>query len=187
MNKVENVKLCDLHPYAGNSRVHSERQIVALKDSLREFGVVKPILIDENNTILAGHGVYAAAQELQLDVLPCIRNKELSDEQKRAFVIADNRLSDMSYFDMSKVVEELQLLSEQNYDTMVTGFDLNELVGDNLDELNAFFADKVFVETVIRSVKSQSGKTVFRFTKCRQFLRRDRKFPITVRHSVCRK
>ena len=142
MNKVENVKLCDLHPYAGNSRVHSERQIEALKDSIQEFGVVKPILIDENNTILAGHGVYAAAQELQMDVLPCIRNTELSDEQKRAFVIADNRLSDMSYFDMSKVVEELQLLSEQNYDTMVTGFDLNELVGDNLDELNAFFADK---------------------------------------------
>lgn len=139
---IEFLKISELKPYENNSRVHPEKQIEALRKSIRELGIIKPIIIDENNTILAGHGVFYAAKEEQLTSIPCIRNTTLSDEQKRAFVITDNKMSDMSYFDMDILVQELQALSEMNFDTLITGFDIDDLIGDDMSSIGTFFEEQ---------------------------------------------
>ena len=140
--KIEFFKISELKPYENNSRVHPEKQIEALRKSIRDLGIVKPIIIDENNTILAGHGVFSAAKAEGLTSLPCIRNTTLSDEQKRAFVITDNKMSDMSYFDMDILVQELQVLSDMNFDTLITGFDIDDLIGDDMSSIGTFFEDQ---------------------------------------------
>jgi ParB-like chromosome segregation protein Spo0J len=82
-----------LKPYSGNARVRSKKQVRQIADSIRQFGFTAPVLIDENNTILAGHGRVAAAELLKMHVVPCRRIGTMSAAEKRASVIADNKLA----------------------------------------------------------------------------------------------
>ena len=91
--KVEQRKIADLIPFARNSRTHSDAQVAQIAASIREFGWTNPILIDGANGIIAGHGRLAAARKLGMDALPVIVLDHLTDAQKRALVIADNKLA----------------------------------------------------------------------------------------------
>jgi len=123
----------DLIPYARNSRTHSEAQVAKIAASIREFGFLNPIITDGANGIVAGHGRVLAAQKLGLESLPCIEAGYLTDAQRRAYVIADNRLALDAGWDDELLKVELQDLDGQGFDLSLTGFELDEL-GDFLNE-----------------------------------------------------
>lgn len=91
--EIEMIPLAALKPWRRNARTHSKKQIRQIADSIREFGFTNPVLIDGSGTILAGHGRVAAARLLDIDAVPCVRLEHLSPAQKRAYVLADNKLA----------------------------------------------------------------------------------------------
>ena len=117
----------DLVPYARNSRTHSPAQIDKIAASIREFGFLNPIITDGQNGIVAGHGRVLAAQKLGLETLPTIDAAHLSEAQRRAYVIADNRLALDAGWDDEMLRVELKDLDAVDFDLTLTGFDLDEL------------------------------------------------------------
>ena len=93
MNKIVSIKTNALIPYARNSRTHDEKQVLQIAGSIKEFGFTNPVLIDDDNGIIAGHGRVLAAQKLNLEEVPCIKLSHLTDTQKRAYIIADNKIA----------------------------------------------------------------------------------------------
>ena len=125
--KIETIKTADLVPYARNSRTHSPEQIEQLCNSIREFGFTNPVLIDAENGIIAGHGRVMGAQKLGLAEVPCIRLSHLSDTQRRAYVIADNKLAMNAGWDEEMLGLELADLREADFDLGLLGFSEAEL------------------------------------------------------------
>jgi len=121
------VSVADLVPYARNSRTHSAAQVDKIAASIREFGFLNPIITDGRNGIVAGHGRVLAAQKLGLDKLPCIDAAHLTEAQRRAYVIADNRLALDAGWDNDLLKIELQDLEAQGFDLTLTGFELGEV------------------------------------------------------------
>ena len=112
-----------LIPYARNPRTHSDAQIAQLAASIREFGFNNPILVDTNAGIIAGHGRLLAARKLQLDQVPVIVLDHLSETQRRAYILADNRLAMSAGWDEELLMLELQELNAADFDLSLTGFD----------------------------------------------------------------
>jgi DNA modification methylase len=134
--KIEQIKTEKLIPYARNSRLHSQEQIAQISASIREFGFNNPVLIDKDNGIIAGHGRVLAAQKLGLDEVPCLRLSHLTDIQKRAYIIADNRLAETGGgWDTELLALEIEDLRLEDFDIDLTGFDaaaLSDLFSDGL-------------------------------------------------------
>jgi hypothetical protein len=127
-DKTERRKVTDLKPYPQNPKVHSEEQIRALVAMIGEFGFTKPLLIDEFDTILAGHGATLAACELGFAELPVVVLRGLTDAQKRAIVISDNRSSELSEWDDDLLALELGELKKLDYNLDLTGFSISDFV-----------------------------------------------------------
>ena len=125
--KIEYLKTGDLIPYARNSRTHSDEQVQQIAGSIREFGFTNPILIDAENGIIAGHGRIMAAQKLKIDQVPCIRLSHLTETQRKAYVIADNKLALNSGWDEELLGIELAELRSEDFDLGLIGFDDDEL------------------------------------------------------------
>lgn len=125
--KIETIKTAILLPYARNSRTHSEAQIQQIASSIQEFGFTNPILIDEKNQIIAGHGRLAAAHLLKIKEVPCIRLSHLTETQKKAYVIADNKLALNAGWDDALLALELKDLESEDFDLSLTGFSEEEL------------------------------------------------------------
>lgn len=121
------VSTAGLIPYARNSRTHSDAQVAKIAASIREFGFLSPIIVDGDNGIIAGHGRLMAAQKLGLAEVPVIEAAHLTEAQKRAYVIADNRLALDAGWDNDMLKVELADLGDLNFDLALTGFDLGEL------------------------------------------------------------
>ena len=126
-NELELLETSILIPYARNSRTHSDAQVQQIASSIKEFGFTNPILIDETNGIIAGHGRLLAAQLLKIKSVPCIRLGYLSDAQKRAYVIADNKLALNAGWDDELLSLELKDLQLNDFDLSLTGFNEEEL------------------------------------------------------------
>jgi len=122
----------DITPFANNSRKHSDTHIAQLVNSIKEFGFTAPVIIDEDGAILAGHGRTRAAIEVGLDEVPCIVLEGLTKTQKRAYVIADNKLTDNSEFDGDVLKAEMAALEAEGFDLTLTGFSLGEIQGMRL-------------------------------------------------------
>jgi hypothetical protein len=131
--KIETLKTTDLIPYARNTRTHSPEQVSQIAGSIREFGFTNPILIDGENGIIAGHGRVMAASKLGLAKVPCIRLAHLTDTQKRAYIIADNKLALNAGWDEEMLALELGELNDEDFDLSLLGFDEAEL-GDLMAE-----------------------------------------------------
>lgn len=125
--RVEYVAVGSLIPYARNSRTHSDAQVAQIAASIKEFGWTNPVLVDEQQTIIAGHGRVLAAQKLGLDSVPTIALTGLTEAQRRAYVIADNRLALNAGWDEEMLALELQDLAAEGFDTDLLGFDPDEL------------------------------------------------------------
>ncbi len=127
--KITCRKVVGLKPYAGNARTHSDKQIDQIAASIRQFGFTNPVLIDGGGGIVAGHGRVAAARKLGNDEVPVIELAYLSDAERRAYVIADNRLAELAGWDQEILAIELQALSdmELDFDLEITGFETAEI------------------------------------------------------------
>jgi ParB-like chromosome segregation protein Spo0J len=125
--QLEQIPTSDLIPYARNSRTHSDEQVAQIMASIREFGFCNPVLIDETGMIIAGHGRVLAATRMKLETVPCLRLSHLTDAQKRAYVIADNRIALSSGWDEELLANELSDLNADEFDLAVLGFDADEL------------------------------------------------------------
>ncbi|KXI19196.1 DNA (cytosine-5-)-methyltransferase [Gardnerella vaginalis] len=119
----------ELIPYVRNARTHSEAQVSQIAASIREFGFLSPILVAEDNTILAGHGRLAAALKLGLKKVPCVKENHLTETQKRAYIIADNKLSLNAGWDNELLAVELSELEGADFNLDLLGFDEAELSG----------------------------------------------------------
>jgi ParB family chromosome partitioning protein len=125
--QIESVNIADLIPYARNSRTHSDEQVAQIAASIREFGFTNPVLIDADGGIIAGHGRIMAARKLGLADVPCIRLGHLTEAQKRAYVIADNKLALNAGWDGESLQVELLALNDDSFKMELLGFDANEL------------------------------------------------------------
>lgn len=124
---IEQIATASLIPYARNARTHSEQQVQQIAGSIQEFGFCNPVLIDAQNGIIAGHGRVLAAQVLKLETVPCFRLSHLTDAQKRAYVLADNRIALSSGWDEGMLANELSDLHTDEFDMALLGFDADEL------------------------------------------------------------
>ena len=124
--KIEQIKTGELIPYARNARTHNDIQIIQIAGSIKEFGFTNPVLIDADNGIIAGHGRVMAAQRLKLNEIPCIRLAHLTDTQRRAYILADNKLALNSGWDEELLNLELESLRDMNFDLSLIGFMDNE-------------------------------------------------------------
>lgn len=143
----------DLIPYIRNARTHSESQIAQITASIKEFGFLSPILIAEDNTILAGHGRLAAARKLGLNQVPCVKESHLTETQRRAYIIADNKLSLNAGWDEDMLAIELSELQGADFDLDLLGFDESELV--------SIFEDDKEVEDDDFDVEEELNKPCF--------------------------
>lgn len=127
------VPLADLIPYANNARTHSPAQVSKIAASIKEFGFTNPILIDANNGIIAGHGRVLAAQKIKLAMVPVIELGHLTDAQRRAYILADNRMALDAGWDADLLKLELLSLKDEGFDLELTGFGLDE-IGELLND-----------------------------------------------------
>jgi DNA modification methylase len=125
--EIEMLDADSLIPYANNTRTHSEDQVLQIASSIKEFGFTNPILVDADNGIIAGHGRVLAARKLGIAQVPCIRLDHLDERQKRAYIIADNKLALNAGWDDELLALELGALEEDGFDQSLTGFDKDEL------------------------------------------------------------
>lgn len=130
--KLEMVKVSELIPYVNNARTHSQEQVNKLRSSLREFGFVNPVIIDADKNVIAGHGRLMAAKEEGITEVPCVLVDYLTEAQKKAYILADNRYAQDAGWDEELLRLEIETLEGMDFDVSLTGF--------NEDEISDLFA-----------------------------------------------
>jgi len=155
--KITEKNVTELIPYANNSRTHSDEQVAQIAASIKEFGWTNPILIDANNSIIAGHGRLMAARKMGLDKVPCIEVKNLTPAQVKAYIIADNKLALNAGWDNDLLNLEFQQLEELGFDLELTGFSLDEIDALKPVELTAGLTDEDAAPDVPVEAKTKPG------------------------------
>lgn len=120
---IEHIFIAHLTAWDGNAQTHPASQVRQIAKSIQEFGWTAPVLIDETNTVLAGHGRVMAARYLGMDTVPCLRIAGLTQDQKRAYVLADNQLTKNGVWDLDILREEIRALQVMDFDLDAVGFD----------------------------------------------------------------
>ena len=154
--KLEWRQIADLIPYARNARTHSDEQVAQIAASIKEFGWTNPILVDGDNGIIAGHGRLAAARKLGNTEVPVIELTGLSEAQKRAYILADNKLALNAGWDNDLLAEELKELKDLNFDLELTGFSDKELADFLAEEVEGL-TDEDAVPDVPEEPKTKLG------------------------------
>ena len=132
--QIEYLPANTLKPYEGNPRIHSDKQIKKLMSSIQEYGIVLPVLVDSDNIIIAGHAVVTSAQNLEISEIPCVRVSHLNEAQKRAYILADNRLAEDSEWDKNLLKSEmLRLRDDFGLELEYTGFESREILRLRMD------------------------------------------------------
>ena len=126
-SKLQLVSIDKLVPYVNNSRTHSPEQVNKLRASLREFGFINPVIIDKDYGVIAGHGRLLAAREEGMTEVPCVFAEHLTEAQKKAYIIADNRMAMDAGWDEELLRVEIEALEAEDFNTLLTGFDEDEL------------------------------------------------------------
>lgn len=124
MLQIEQIPISELIEYEGNAKIHTEEQVRKIADSITKFGMNQPIAVDESNVIIAGHGRFLACRSLGMAEVPCIRLDHMSEQQKKAYILADNKLNMETGFDLEALNAELQAISD--FDMGDFGFELPE-------------------------------------------------------------
>ena len=143
--KVSQMKVEDIIAYDNNPRLHDSKHISLIKNSIKEFRFTNPVLVDENNVLLAGHGRLLASKEIGLDTIPAIKITYLDEQQKKAYRLADNQLTIKGKWDENLLGMELKDLSELSFDLSITGFEPTEidLMIDGINAVDDSIEDNV--------------------------------------------
>lgn len=155
MRRYENVEIEKLIPYKNNARTHSDEQIEKIAKSMKEFGFINPVLVDGDLNVIAGHGRILGAKKLGMKEVPCLFIENLTEEQKRAYIIADNRLAEDAGWDKELLKIELEDLKNMNFDITLTGFELEDF-DFSMDETEVI--EDEFDETVPEEPTSKKGE-----------------------------
>jgi DNA modification methylase len=150
-------ELSSLIPYARNSRTHSDAQVSQIAASIKEFGFTNPILIDETGGIIAGHGRVLAAQKLKLKTVPAITLSHLSETQRKAYIIADNKLALNAGWDDEMLRLEFSELEQAGFDLELTGFSLDEIEDLQIEEITDGLTDEDAVPEAPETPVSKLG------------------------------
>jgi ParB-like chromosome segregation protein Spo0J len=137
--KIQYKKIDELIPYINNSRTHSPEQVAQIASSIKEFGFTNPILLDAQNGIIAGHGRLQAARMLEMKEVPTIELSDLTETQKKAYIIADNKLALNANWDIELLGVEISSLKDAGFEISKLGFEVSELS----DILQAFEPDPI--------------------------------------------
>ena len=156
--QIEMLHVSDLIPYAKNAR-HNEKAVDKVVSSIQEFGFKNPIIVDQNNEIIAGHTRLLAARKLGITEVPTIKADDLTPEQVKAFRIADNKTAEIAEWDYELLAQELEELKLENYDLSLTGFDFSEAeqLLDSLKDENEEVEDDDFEIEVPANLITQKG------------------------------
>ena len=155
--KITVKKVAELIPYANNSRTHSDEQVAQIAASIKEFGWTNPILVDGTNGIIAGHGRLMAARKLGHTEVPTIELKDLTEAQKKAYIIADNKLALNAGWDNDLLKIEFDQLKDLGFDLELTGFSLDEIEALNPEEVTAGLTDEDETPPVPEEPKTKPG------------------------------
>jgi DNA modification methylase len=155
--QIEKRQLSELIPYINNSRKHSDDQVTQIAASIKEFGWTNPILVDGDNGIIAGHGRIMAAKKLNMTEVPVIELAHLSKEQRKALIIADNKLALNSDWDTNLLAIELKDLQDLGFDLNLTGFNADELANILLPEQIAGLTDEDATPPIPDEPKTKLG------------------------------
>lgn len=131
------IPIAELIPYENNAKLHGPEQIRKLRASLRKFGFVSPVLIDEQRNVIAGHGRIEAAKAEGMTEVPYVTVGELTEAQRRAYILADNRRAEDGAWDMGKLRFEMEALNDLAFDVSVTGFEMDEVEGFSAEDAAA--------------------------------------------------
>ena len=127
IKQIKKIGVDKLIPYVNNAKIHSEEQVTKIASSIREFGFLSPVLIDKDFNIIAGHGRVLAAKKLNMGEVPCVFVEGLTEAQRKAYILADNRLGEIADWNMELVTSELEALLEMDFDIDLTGFDIDQI------------------------------------------------------------
>ena len=126
MRRYEDVKIEKLKPYEKNARTHSDEQVEKIANSIKEFGFINPVILDSDYGIIAGHGRVLGAKKLGMTEVPCLFVEDLTETQKRAYILADNKLALDAGWDDEILKQEIKALDDLDFDISLTGFDLED-------------------------------------------------------------
>ena len=160
--KYKSIDIDLLIPYARNSRTHSDSQVTKIASSIKEFGFLNPVIVDKDNGIIAGHGRVMAAKKLGLKEVPILLVEHLTEAQKRAYIIADNRLALDAGWDEEMLRVEFAELADDGFNLELTGFELGEITNINLDG-ESLTNDDDFKEVDIEQMECICPKCGFEF------------------------
>lgn len=157
--EIRNIDINMIKAYGKNNKIHPERQIKLIMESVKQFGFKNPVLIDKGNVIIAGHGRVEAAKKLGIKEVPCISCEDLTPAQVKAYRIADNKLAEMAEWDLDNVKFELDELKLEEFDVDVTGFNMTEITKE--EKTNKTLVEK-FVVPPFSCLDSKKGYWVER-------------------------
>lgn len=162
MQQIVKKPTSDLIPYINNARTHSDQQVLQIAASIKEFGFTNPVLIDGENGIIAGHGRVMAAQKLGMEEVPTIELSHLSETQKKAYILADNKLALNAGWDEKLLNLELAQLKNLDYNIELIGFTQDEI--DAIDEDNLIPIDPIKDKDLIDSYSKKIKSPVYEVT-----------------------
>ena len=133
--ELREVEIATLRPYERNAKQHGKEQVERIARSIRELGFLSPCLIDQELNVIAGHGRILAAKTIGMETVPCVFVEGLTEEQRKAYILADNRLTEMGEWDMDLVQQELAALADADFDISLTGFDPDLRFDDSMGQI----------------------------------------------------
>lgn len=136
VTELREIRIDDLKPYERNAKKHPEDQVEKIGKSIQELGFISPCLIDQEYNVIAGHGRIMAAKKIGWETVPCVFVEGLTETERKAYILADNRLTEIGEWDMELVQEELAALTEENFDIGLTGFDPDMRFDDSMAQIN---------------------------------------------------
>lgn len=134
IKELQSVEIAKIKPYKNNAKIHGKNQLKKLQESISEFGFLTPCLIDQDFNLIAGHGRVEAAKALGMREVPCVFVEELTEQQRKAYILADNKLSELAEWDLEILNQELAELSEAGMDITLVGFELNNEITQELND-----------------------------------------------------
>lgn len=151
--KLQEVAIDLLRPYERNAKMHPQDQVDKIIASIQEFGFVTPCVIDEEYNLIAGHGRVMAAKEMGLETVPCVFVEGLTEAQRKAYILADNRLGELGEWDTDIVSEELKSLKDLGFDIDLTGFDIDDILFEDIEDIDIMPADQENESAVMPKAK----------------------------------
>lgn len=128
IKELQSVEIAKIKPYKNNAKIHGKNQLKKLQESISEFGFLTPCLIDQDFNLIAGHGRVEAAKALGMKEVPCVYIENLNETQRKAYILADNRLGELGEWDMDLVSQELKDLQDLDFNVDLIGFDLDDFL-----------------------------------------------------------